>query len=133
MQSSRLGFTPLVIHPWGGVTPDSLALLHHICRLYTDATTSKPTAAERMSLLWQQFTSQIMCAVARQLRLTTYTGPQGPSLPTYLPVDAAGNELPLSWAGALPTSLGRSGPKRPRAAQWPQSVPLATHDPYRQF
>ena len=125
------GFCPLVIHPWCGTTPDSLSLLHHLCRLHTDATTTLPSPSERMALFWQQFTCQVMRSVARQLRLTTYTGPQGPTLCPAPPVDDAGNELPLSWSGACPLPpLGATASKRPRSTLWP-SRSSTSHNPYR--
>ena len=92
---ARVGwsFMPLAIHPFGGLTPTGTVFMHRLSRLYDENVTSHSTRGERVSYFWQTFSVTVIREVTNQLRLTTYTGPQGPVLPVVWPMDAFGNEL----------------------------------------
>ena len=92
-------FKPLAMHPFVGMTANGVQFLHRLSRLYAENTTVKPTRSEKVAFFWHTFTVTVMKEVTRQLRLTTYTGPQGPMIPYAIPVDEAGNEVPLTLGG----------------------------------
>jgi hypothetical protein len=123
-------FQPLVTHPFAGLTSDGAQFMHRLSRLYAENSVVKPTKSERVSLFWQSFACTVVREVAAQLRLTTFTGPQGPTLPSPVIVDDAGNALPLAhaWRGA--------GGASPRGRRSPQPAPSmvassSTNTPYR--
>ncbi len=121
-------FQPLVTHPFAGLTSDGAQFLHRLSRLYAENTVILPTKSERVQLFWQQFTGTIVREVAAQLRLTTYTGPQGPCLPSPEVVDDAGNSVPLvrRWRGA-----GVASPRGRHALPGAHPVAPLSHSPYR--
>ena len=86
-----------------------MQFLHHVCRLFADNTVDMPTKAERVQLFWQGFTATVLRSVSRQLRLTTYTGPQGPQLPFVPAIDDLGNALPRTWGDGPVVRPGNKG------------------------
>ena len=109
-------FMPLAVHPFAGSTTDGSQFLYRLARLYAENTTVGTTKAERVTHFWNTFSITIMREVTTQLRLTTYTGPQGPVLPHIWPTDYFGNNIPTTQS---------SRPKRQRAE-------AAQHQPYAQ-
>ena len=92
-------FKPLAIHPFAGVTPEGAQFLHRLARQFAENSTVRETRGERVSHFWVTFTMTVIKEVAAQLKLTTYTGPPGPVLPTLLSCDVYGNELLRSLGG----------------------------------
>lgn len=86
-------FQPLAIHPFAGCTSDGAQFLHRLGRFYAESATARHTKAERVSLFWSTFSITVIREVTAQLRLTTYTGPQGPVLQYLWPTDDGGNEI----------------------------------------
>ena len=119
---ARVGwkFQPLVIHPFGGLTIQGTQLFHRLSRLFAENSTMLPTKGERVQLFWQTFSITVMRQVTNQLRLTTYTGPQGPVLPHVWPMDAFGNEIAVTSKAV----------KRPRPAQGTRQDSVQQHIPY---
>jgi hypothetical protein len=123
-------FQPLVTHPFAGLTSDGAQFLHRLSRLYAENSTLKPTKSERIALFWQTYSCTVVREVAAQLRLTTYTGPQGPTLPSPVITDDAGNELPLphAWRG---TGGASPRPRRSPHTGHSQEASSSSHSPYR--
>ena len=81
-------FQPLAFHPYAGYTPEGAQFLHRLARMYAEGTTVRPTKAARLTFVWASLGVTVKKEVTAQLRLTTYTGPQGPVLPHVWPMDA---------------------------------------------
>ena len=107
--------------------------MHRLARHFAENSAIRETKGEKVAFFWQSFTATVMREVASQLRLTTYTGPPGPTLTTRIPLDIYGNELPKCLGGQrLKRARLQSAVAEVVVEAEPQALPAAQKPGHRQ-